>query len=152
MTITYRDMTALDIPVVVSLERDVYPLDAWSVTQFKEELSGVPLNRFYLVAINQNNQIVGYAGVFSPDEALDADIHTLTVAPSFRRLGIGRALLDQLIAWAYERKAPAIFLEMREGNDEANHLYLSAGFTPISRRDDYYGSGVHAVVMKKELA
>lgn len=151
MTITYRAMTALDLPVVVSMERAVYPADAWSVGQFKEELAGVPLNRFYLVATNEKSEIVGYAGVFSPDEGLDADIHTLTVTPNFRRQGIGRAMLDQLIAWAYERKAPAIFLEMREGNEEARPLYVSSGFTPISRRDDYYGSGVHALVMKREL-
>ena len=151
MTITYRNLTALDLPIVVNMERDVYPTDAWSVGQFKEELAGVPLSRFYIVAANQKNEVVGYAGVFSPDEGLDADIHTLTVAPNYRRQGIGRAMLDQLVAWAYERKAPAIFLEMREGNEEANPLYISVGFTPISRRDDYYGSGVHAVVMKKEL-
>lgn len=151
MTISFRTMTALDLPVVVSMERVVYPSDAWSVGQFKEELAGVPLNRFYIVAVNEKSEIVGYAGVFSPDEGLDADIHTLTVAADFRRQGIGRALLDQLIAWSYERKAPSIFLEMREGNEEASPLYISAGFTPISRRDDYYGNGVHAVVMKKEL-
>lgn len=151
MTITYREMIALDLPVVVSMERAVYPVDAWSVRQFKEELAGVPLNRFYIVATSEKSEIVGYAGVFSPDEGLDADIHTLTVTPNFRKQGIGRAMLDQLIAWAYERKAPALFLEMREGNEEASPLYISAGFTPISRREDYYGSGIHAVIMKKDL-
>jgi ribosomal-protein-alanine N-acetyltransferase len=151
MTVTYRAMTALDLPLVVSMERTVYPHDAWSVGQFKEELAGVPLNRFYLVALNEEKEVIGYAGVFSPDEGLDADIHTLTVSPHFRRQGIGRSMLDQLIAWAYERKAPTIFLEMREDNAQANPLYISTGFIPISRRDDYYGSGVHAVVMRKEL-
>jgi ribosomal-protein-alanine N-acetyltransferase len=151
MTITYREMTAFDLPVVVSMERIVYPVDAWSVGQFREELAGVPLNRFYVVATNEKSEIVGYAGVFSPDEGLDADIHTLTVTPSYRKQGIGRALLDQLTSWAYSRKAPAIFLEMREDNEEANPLYVSAGFTPISRREDYYASGVHAIVMRKEL-
>jgi ribosomal-protein-alanine N-acetyltransferase len=151
MTITYRNMTALDIPVVVSMERTVYPIDAWSVGQFKEELAGVPLNRYYVIAVNERSDVVGYAGIFSPDEGLAADIHTLTVAPNFRKHGIGRAMLDQLTGWAYERKAPAIFLEMREGNIEANPLYIAAGFAPISRRDNYYGNGVHAVIMKKEL-
>ena len=151
MMITYREMTALDLPIVVSMERAVYPADAWSIDQFKEELAGVPLNRYYIIAVNPHLKIVGYAGVFSPDEGLDADIHTLTVAEDYRNQGIGRSMLDQLIAWAYERKAPAIFLEMREGNAEADPLYRSSGFNPISRRDDYYGSGVHAVVMKKEL-
>ncbi|MEK6649311.1 MAG: ribosomal protein S18-alanine N-acetyltransferase [Actinomycetota bacterium] len=151
MMISYREMTALDLPVVVGMERAVYPIDAWSVGQFKEELAGVPLNRLYIVAVSEKDEIVGYAGVFSPGEGVETDIHTLTVTPNYRSQGIGRAMLDQLIAWARGRRAPAIFLEMREGNEEANPLYISAGFTPISRRNDYYGSGVHAVVMKKEL-
>lgn len=151
MTITYRAMNALDLPAVVGMERAVYPVDAWSVAQFKEELAGVPLNRSYIVAVNEESEIVGYAGVFSLGEGAEADIHTLTVTPDYRSQGIGRAMLDRLITWARERRAPAIFLEMREGNQEANPLYISAGFTPISRRNNYYGSGVHAVVMKKEL-
>ena len=152
MSISYRAMMALDIPVVASMERAIYPHDAWAVTQFKEELAGVPKNRYLIVALNSENQIVGYAGVFAPDYEIDADIHTLTVDPNYQRQGIGRAMLNQLIDWAKERKSPAIFLEMREDNSEANPLYLSSGFTPISSRNDYYGTGVHALVMKKELS
>ncbi len=151
MSITYRAMMALDLPVVASMERAIYPHDAWAVSQFKEELSGVPRNRFYIVALNSENRIVGYAGIFAPDYEIDADIHTLTVDPGHRRQGIGREMLNQLIDWAKERKSPSIFLEMREDNTEANPLYQSAGFEPISRRDDYYGTGVHALVMQKVL-
>lgn len=149
--ITYRLMQAIDLPVVTSMEKAIYPKDAWSSAQFKEELAGVPKNRLYVVALNNESEIVGYAGVFSPAVGIDADIHTLTVAPEQRRKGIGRAMLEQLIIWAVQREAPAIFLEVREGNDEASPLYESAGFEAISRRDDYYASGVHAVVMKKDL-
>ena len=152
MSISYRPMMALDIPVVASMERAIYPHDAWAVTQFKEELAGVPKNRYLIVALNSENQIVGYAGVFAPDYEIDADIHTLTVDPKYRRQGIGRAMLNQLIDWAKERRSPSIFLEMREDNSEANPLYLSNGFTPISRRNDYYGTGVHALVMQKDLS
>lgn len=149
--ITYRPMISLDVPVVVGMEREVYRTDAWSVGQFKEELANVPKNRFYLVAVSEKSEIVGYAGVFSPDLGLDADVLTLTVAESFRRQGIGRAMLQDLIAWAQERRAPAIFLEVREGNEEAAPLYLSEGFEEISRRSNYYSLGVNAVVMKKDL-
>jgi len=149
--ITYRLMQAIDLPVVTSMEKAIYPKDAWSNAQFKEELAGVPNNRSYIVALHNESEIVGYAGVFSPADGIDADIHTLTVAEAHRRQGIGRAMLDQLISWAKNRGAPAIFLEVREGNDEASPLYVSAGFEAISRRDDYYASGVHAVVMKKDL-
>lgn len=149
--ITYRDMIALDLPVVVSMEREVYRTDAWSMGQFKEELAAVPRNRYYIVTQNEKNEIVGYAGAFSPDIGLDADVLTLTVLPKYRRMGIGRALLDQLITWARMRKAPSIFLEVREGNVEASPLYESAGFEPISTRSNYYALGVNAVIMKKDL-
>lgn len=149
--ITYRPMISLDVPVVVAMEREVYRTDAWSVGQFKEELANVPKNRFYIVAVSEKSEIVGYAGVFSPDLGLDADVLTLTVMESFRRQGIGRAMLKDLIAWAQERKAPAIYLEVREGNEEASPLYLSEGFEEISRRSNYYSLGVNAVVMKKDL-
>lgn len=149
--ITYRPMISLDVPVVVAMEREVYRTDAWSVGQFKEELANVPKNRFYVVAVSEKSEIVGYAGVFSPNLGLDADVLTLTVMESFRRQGIGRAMLKDLIAWAQERKAPAIFLEVREGNEEASPLYLSEGFEAISSRSNYYSFGVNAVVMKKDL-
>ncbi len=151
MKIEYRHMNALDIPVVVSMERRIYKIDPWSVGQFKEELAGVPRTRHYLVAVDESQKILGYAGIFAPDMKLDAEILTLTVDLESRRLGIGRNLLLGLIEWARGRQAPAIFLEMREGNDEANPLYLSEGFLPIARRQNYYQSGVHAVVMKKDL-
>ena len=149
--ITYREMIALDLPVVVAMEREVYKNDAWSVGQFKEELANVPRNRFYIVSVSQSNEIAGYAGVFSPDVSLAADVLTLTVSPQYRRQGIGRAMLDQLTAWAIARKAPAIYLEVREGNEEASPLYFSAGFQPISKRPNYYSFGVNAVVMSKAL-
>lgn len=147
----YRPMISLDLPVVVAMEREVYRTDAWSVGQFKEELANVPKNRHYLVALNEKSEVVGYAGVFSPDIGLDADVLTLTVAPAYRRHGIGRAMLKELISWAQERKAPAIYLEVREGNEEASPLYLSEGFEAISSRSNYYSLGVDAVVMRKEF-
>ena len=148
---SYRPMASLDLPVVVGMEREIYRTDAWSVGQFKEELGNVPKNRLYIVAIDNKGKILGYAGVFTPDIGLDADVLTLTVAPASRREGIGRAMLKELIAWAEERRAPAIYLEVREGNEEASPLYLSEGFQPVSRRSNYYSFGIDAVVMKKEL-
>lgn len=149
--ITYRPMISFDLPVVVAMERAVYATDAWSVGQFKEELANVPKNRYYIVAVNGASEIVGYAGVFSPDRGLDADVLTLTVSPGYRRQGIGRAMLEDLVAWAQGRRAPAIYLEVREGNEEASPLYLSEGFEAISHRPNYYSFGVNAVVMKKDL-
>jgi ribosomal-protein-alanine N-acetyltransferase len=146
--ISYREMIALDIPVLVGMEKSIFPESPWSAAQFREELAGVPKTRRYIVA-NDGATIVGYAGIALAGEV--ADIHTLTVIPEFRRQGIATSMLSDLEAWAESKGVEAVMLEMREGNNEAQPLYEKAGYHAISRRDNYYAKGIHAVIMRKEL-
>ena len=146
--ISYREMIALDIPVLVGMEKSIFPESPWSAAQFREELAGVPKTRRYIVA-NDGATIVGYAGIALAGEV--ADIHTLTVIPEFRRQGIATSMLRDLEAWAESKGVEAVMLEMREGNNEAQPLYEKAGYHAISRRDNYYAKGIHAVIMRKEL-
>jgi ribosomal protein S18 acetylase RimI-like enzyme len=53
--------------------------------------------------------------------------------------------------WARVKNANAIMLEMRLGNDLARPLYEQNGFYEVSKRENYYGPGLTAVVMRKEL-
>ncbi len=55
------------------------------------------------------------------------------VAPEARRLGVGRALLERVIADARGRGSPAVVLEAFERNAAAIHLYESHGFV-VARR------------------
>jgi ribosomal-protein-alanine N-acetyltransferase len=73
------------------------------------------------------------------------EILNLAVHPDWRRQGLGLGLVLELI-----RNSPkAIYLEVRESNTAALALYLSAGFTEISRRAGYYRNPPEgAVVMK----
>ena len=147
--ISYREMASLDIPVLVGMEKSIYPESPWSAAQFREELSGVPRTRKYLIAQN-GNQIVGYAGIAIAGDI--ADIHTLTVVPEFRRRGIASEMLRNLEQWALEKKVVAVMLEMREGNAEAQPLYEKYGYRVVSRRDNYYAPKIHALIMRKELS
>jgi GNAT superfamily N-acetyltransferase len=49
------------------------------------------------------------------------------VAPSHRRCGIARQLLDQVKAWAASEGATTLSLGVREGNERALTAYLSMG-------------------------
>ena len=147
--ITYRDLIALDIPVLVGLEREIFPESPWSAAQFREELAGVPKRRKYIVA-QDGDSIVGYAGIALAGDV--ADIHNIAVVPSFRRRGIATALLDQLEEWAVDKGVKALMLEIREGNAEALPLYEKRGYRVISRRDNYYGPKIHALIMRRELS
>ena len=146
--ITYREMIALDIPVLAGLEKEIYPESPWSAAQFREELSGVPRTRKYLVALDKQ-EIVGYGGVAIAGDV--ADIHTLTVIPSYRRKGIATQILKELEGWALSKGFKDFMLEMREGNLEAQPLYEKYGYQVISRRDNYYAPGIHALIMRKEV-
>jgi len=145
--ITYRQMIALDIPVLVGMEKEIYPESPWSAAQFREELAGVPKTRKYVVA-TLDNEIIGYGGAAIAGEVVD--IHTLTVIPKFRRQGIATQMLQQLENWATSKGISTFMLEMREGNLEAQPLYEKYGYSVISRRDNYYSPGIHALIMRKE--
>ena len=147
--ITYREMIALDVPVLVGIEKDIYPESPWSAAQFREELFGVPKTRKYIVALD-DNEIIGYAGIALAGDV--ADIHTLTVLPAFRRRGIASHMLKELEEWATHKGVANFMLEMREGNVEAQPLYEKYGYQVISRRDNYYAPGIHALIMRKEIS
>jgi tRNA threonylcarbamoyl adenosine modification protein YeaZ/ribosomal-protein-alanine acetyltransferase len=146
--VKFRAMTALDLVAATGIEKEVYGKAAWSSAQFKEEFAKAPKDAYYLAA-EAEGELIAYAGIFYVADV--ADIHTITVIDKHRRKGIGRELLKRMIDWARVKKADAIMLEMRLGNDAARPLYEQNGFAEVSKRENYYGPGLTAVVMRKEL-
>jgi ribosomal-protein-alanine N-acetyltransferase len=149
--ITYRQPIALDIPVLATYEKELFPYSPWSTAQFKEEFAGIPTTRFMSVA-EDGNTIVGYCGVFVPTPGIEADILTVAVLPAYRRQGIAKEFMRQIEAYAVERQASAMMLEVELSNESAIKLYESLGYMKISVRMDYYGPGKDAHVMRKELS
>lgn len=148
--ITYRQPTTLDLPVLASYEKELFPYSPWSTSQFKEEFAGIPTTRFMAIAESEN-KIVGYCGVFLPAPGVEADILTVAVLPEYRRQGIAREFMRQIEEWAKERGASAMMLEVEKSNSAAIELYINLGYLQISVRMDYYGAGQDAFVMRKEF-
>ena len=149
--ISYRQPIALDIPVLVSYEKLLFPYSPWNSAQFKEEFAGIPATRFMSVA-EANNTIIGYCGVFLPAPGVEADILTVAVLPEYRRQGIAKEFMRQIEEWSKERGASAMMLEVEHTNESAIELYKSLGYMKISVRMDYYGPGKDAFVMRKDIA
>ena len=80
----------------------------------------------------------------------EAEILTLAVQPEARRQGLGRLLVQELIAQA--TGAERVFLEVAESNQAARALYAGCGFEEIGRRPGYYaysdGGAEDALVMQ----
>jgi len=147
--ITYREANAFDLPVFVSLDKELFPYSPWSASQYKEEFSSP--TRHFVVAVDQAQSIVGYAGVFAPGNA-EADILTVGVVPDHRGKGIAKALMALITEWAKVQGTTAMMLEVKVDNSEAIGLYESLGYSKLNIRKDYFGAGLDAQVMRLELS
>lgn len=147
--ITYREANAFDLPVFVSLDKELFPYSPWSASQYKDEFSAP--TRHFVVAVDEAQSIIGYAGVFAPGQA-EADILTVGVVPNHRGRGIAKALMALITDWAKAQGATAMMLEVKVDNYEAIGLYESLGYTKLNIRKDYFGTGLDAQIMRLELS
>jgi len=150
--ISYRAAMQLDLPVLVSMERVLFADSPWSMGQFKEEFKGVPNSRYFMVATNDADQIIGYAAVLVVAPGVEADVLTVAVLPEYARQGIATHFMAELEKWALSKQAPAMMLEVGVENTGAIALYEKLGYQKISTRADYYGPDLDAFVMRKELS
>ena len=82
----------------------------------------------------------------------EVEVLQLAVDGTWRRRGLGRALLAEGLAAAGRRGATTAYLEVRESNAAARDLYARAGFAEIGRRRGYYLDGEDALVLARTLA
>ena len=145
---TYRQANAFDLPVFASLDKELFPYSPWSASQYKEEFSSP--TRHFVVAVDEAQNIIGYAGVFAPGGA-EADVLTVGVIPSQRGKGIARQLMVLITDWAKQQGSIAMMLEVKVDNTEAIGLYESLGYSKLNVRKDYFGAGLDALVMRLDL-
>ncbi len=69
-----------------------------------------------------------------------AELIDLVVAPLARRLGIGRAILEESSSALINLGIRTVELEVRESNSAARALYKKIGFVRTGRRRNYYPS------------
>jgi ribosomal-protein-alanine acetyltransferase len=149
MSLHIRIATEADLEQIMQIEKACFANDAWSKSNMKSEL--LAPHTTYVVA-EEGHALIGYAGFSKLANSTSSDIQTIAVSESHRGLGIGRSLLESLLAFAKEQKAKEVFLEVREDKPTPQSLYSSLGFEAIDRRENYYQpDGVAAIVMRLEI-
>ena len=85
----------------------------------------------------------------------EAELMLVAVLPAERGRGLGRRLVEGAMHKARQRGARKMFLEVRDGNTSALHLYASLGFSAAGRRLNYYmgaaGERFDAITMRRNL-
>jgi ribosomal protein S18 acetylase RimI-like enzyme len=103
-----------------------------------------------LAARNAGDEIVGYVvGFIAPPG--NAYIHLVAVRDDARGSNVGRELYEEFFANARRRGATAVKAITNQENTASIAFHRRMGFTNIVRVDDYGGSGVPRVVMRRAL-
>lgn len=145
-TVRFRPMTTADLDEVMVIERTSFRFP-WSTGFFLQELQ-VACARSILAETDR--RIVGYVLFWMLPGAVD--IHNIAVHVDFRRHGIARLLLSQVIEQARNRSDLRVMLEVRRSNIQAQKLYESLGFVMTGVRKGYYSDdGEDAFAMTLEL-
>jgi ribosomal-protein-alanine N-acetyltransferase len=149
VTIHYDELTRRDAARCAELENLLFGGDdPWPEAAFVREVA-TGHNRY--VAARVNDELVGYGGIarLGRSAPFEYEIHTIGVDPAYQRHGIGRAIMDRLLAWA--EPGSAVFLEVRTDNEPAITLYRSLGFVTLGVRKRYYrASGADAYTMRRD--
>ena len=144
-------MRERDLIGVVEIE-ETSGLNRWGYDAYRRELFTNP-NSIMIVARNlvPGPAVLGFfAGWIVEDE-----LHVNNVAShrDYRRIGVGRSLMEAAVDDAACRGVAQVLLEVRASNEAAQRMYKNLGFGFVGRRRDYYRlPSEDALVMKLKLS
>jgi [ribosomal protein S18]-alanine N-acetyltransferase len=153
------------IPPADDIDRLMAVMDASFDPDFGEAWTRRQVEDALMIGNCHYQLIGGEAGELAPADAAagfflsrmgfdEEELLLFAVAPSWRRRGIGAALLAQFAEAARERGAKRLLLEMRRGNP-AETLYRRFGFQPIGQRRNYYrtrsGETIDAITFAHDI-
>jgi ribosomal protein S18 acetylase RimI-like enzyme len=126
VTPTIRLLTATDAEVLAHVAPDVFdgPVDARWTREFLSDA------RHHLLVAVVDGLVVGMVSAVDyvhPDKAPQLWINEVGVAPSHQRRGVGRRLLDAMLAHGRSIGCTEAWLGTEETNVPARRLYESAG-------------------------
>ena len=115
----------------------------WTESVLKKELEN-PAST-YIVAIDEQNNVVGYAGIWQPID--EAHITNIVTRKDKRKNKIGTRMLEELINISKNRKLKNITLEVNVNNIPAINLYKKYKFEEVGIRKKYYNNTEDAIIM-----
>jgi ribosomal-protein-alanine N-acetyltransferase len=122
-----------DLDAVLEIDRASFS-SPWTREMYEEELRND--RSFIFVARRAECPIVGYCSFWVILDEIH--VNNVAVRPEWRRRGIGRELVDHMLAEGLARRCRAATLEVRRLNTAALQLYEKMGFAQRGVRRKYY--------------
>ena len=127
----FRPMTEADLDAIMEIEPHIYS-HPWSRGNFSDSL----ISGYSAWVLLDGAKIIGYALMMMVLD--EAHLLNLSVAKAYQKQGLGRLLLEHMIAIAKKHAAANMFLEVRPSNISAIALYENIGFNEMAVRRGYY--------------
>ena len=133
-----------DLDEVLRIEGKYSTTAHWSRRQISEELSAEA--SVFLVAESDAGDLAGFliARRYPPN------LEVLDIAVAAQRQGVGRFLMESLIAQA--QGCDTITLEVSEQNRAGLEFYRALGFTVVGKRPSFYPDGSAAILLDLKLS
>jgi ribosomal-protein-alanine N-acetyltransferase len=135
MKVCFERMKIRHVREVLSIETAVFPFP-WEHASF---VSCVANDYECWVMNDQSDAVVGYFIVMKVVD--EAHLLTFAIRGDAQGQGLGRILLEKVIAVARGIGMDSVFLEVRDTNQRARDLYSHLNFIEIGRRKNYYPAG-----------
>lgn len=116
---------------MAQIERAVFSRP-WSRQAFAQSMQHDTL---FVVAI-KGEAVIGYCGMYCSFG--EGEITNVAVIPGEQGAGIGRKMMEYLLAQARDAGISRIVLEVRVSNERAIHLYEGLGFCSCGIRRNFY--------------
>jgi [ribosomal protein S18]-alanine N-acetyltransferase len=143
-----RTATVDDITAIMNVENASFD----QFTRFPEIMFIYYLRRFgdfFFVVLNSSESIVGYT--FLEPKRGCGYVMSVAVLPRSRNQGYAELLLGALESECSKNILRKMKLDVRKGNVAALELYNKLGFVKVHAKMDYYGPGIDALMMEKQL-
>ncbi len=128
-----RPMRPDDVERVAEIEREAFT-SPWKAETF-QRLMGRPGAELLVLEL-PDEAVAGYAVLWCIED--QGELANIGIDAARRGRGLGNLLLDRVIALAVERGVKSLYLEVRESNRTARHMYAERGFEEIGVRRNYY--------------
>jgi ribosomal-protein-alanine N-acetyltransferase len=132
---------------VVLMERSSSPAP-WLRQMFLEELRNPLAHSFvYRVDEPQGHPLAGF--ICFRNVGQESELLNICVHPLYRRMGIGRKLMQFYIEFAKAKQIKIFYLEVHVSNPPAIRLYQGFSYQPAGTRKKFYQGKFDALMMVK---
>lgn len=147
MGILIRKMEEYDLDRIMEIEKDCFTTP-WSRESFLIEITTNLLARYIIAEVE--GVVAGYGGIWMI--AGEGHITNIAVETNYRKLGIGKKIVEGLINLSIAMGIESMTLEVRKSNISAQNLYKQYGFLSQGIRPNYYqDDNEDAIIMWKKF-